>query len=188
MVIKLKILFISDIHGICNNLEYIDKVIQTEKINKLVVLGDLYYCDQVYINDDKYNYNKAIVGQFLSKYRNIIICTRGNCDSDLEVKISNFPICSSLGIIYVDNIPIYITHGNEYNKYNNTKITNSVLVYGHEHIPYIENNNNMLYINVGSISLPRNNNKPTYMIYQNKEFTIYDIDNNIINKCKIETN
>ena len=54
MVIKLKILFISDIHGICNNLEYIDKVIQTEKINKLVVLGDLYYCDQVYINDDKY--------------------------------------------------------------------------------------------------------------------------------------
>ena len=56
------------------------KVIQTEKINKLVVLGDLYYCDQVYINDDKYNYNKAIVGQFLSKYRNIIICMRGNCD------------------------------------------------------------------------------------------------------------
>ena len=43
----------------------------------------------------------------------------------------------------------------------------------------------MLYINVGSISLPRNNNKPTYMIYQNKEFTIYDIDNNIVNKCKI---
>ena len=181
----MKILFLSDIHGICNNLEYIDNVIEKEKINKLVVLGDLYYCDQVYHNNDKYIVNKKLVGEFLSKYRNILICMRGNCDSDLEVKISNFPICSSLGIIYVDNIPIYITHGNEYNKYNNTKITNSVLVYGHEHIPYIETNNNMLYINVGSISLPRNNNKPTYMIYQNKEFTIYDIDNNIVNKCKI---
>ena len=181
----MKILFLSDIHGICNNLEYIDKIIQTEKINKLVVLGDLYYCDSIYNNDDRYIVDKKIVGQFLSKYRNILICMRGNCDSDIEVKISNFPICNSLGIIYVDNIPIYITHGNEYNKYNNTKITNSVLVYGHEHIPYIENHNNMLYINVGSISLPRNNNKPTYMIYQNKEFTIYDIDNNIVNKCKI---
>ena len=184
----MKILFLSDIHGICNNLEYIDKVIQTEKINKLVVLGDLYYCDQQYINDDKYIYDKKIVGQFLSKYRNIIICMRGNCDSDLEVKISNFPVCSSLGILYVDNIPIYITHGNVYNKYNNNKISNSVLVYGHEHIPYIENHNNMLYINVGSISLPRNNNKPTYMIYENKTFTIYDVENNIVNQCKIETN
>ena len=73
-------------------------------------------------------------------------------------------------------------------KYNNNKISNSVLVYGHEHIPYIENHNNMLYINVGSISLPRNNNKPTYMIYENKTFTIYDVENNIVNQCKIETN
>ena len=44
----------------------------------------------------------------------------------------------------------------------------------------------MIYINVGSISLPRNNYKPTYMIYKNKEFTIYDIDNNIVDKYKYD--
>ena len=38
----------------------------------------------------------------------------------------------------------------------------------------------MIYINVGSISLPRDNNKPTYMIYENKRFTIYDIEDRII--------
>ena len=36
----------------------------------------------------------------------------------------------------------------------------------------------MIYINVGSISLPKYDNKTTYMIYDNKKFTIYDIENN----------
>ena len=180
----MKILFLSDIHGICNNLEYIEKVIEKEKINKLVVLGDLYYCGPTY--NDKYLVNSRVVKEFLTKHKDILICMRGNCDSDVDIKVSDFPICNSLSLIYIDNISIYITHGNEYNKYNNNKINNSVLVYGHEHIPYIERNNNMLYINVGSISLPRNNNKPTYMIYQNKEFTIYDIDKNIIDKYKYD--
>ena len=39
----MKILFISDIHGIDNNLKRIEKIIEKEIIDKLVVLGDLYY-------------------------------------------------------------------------------------------------------------------------------------------------
>ena len=38
----------------------------------------------------------------------------------------------------------------------------------------------MIYINVGSISLPRNNYPPTYAIYENKTIVIYDINDNII--------
>ena len=39
----MKILFISDIHGIATNLNVIEKKIKNEKIDKLVCLGDLYY-------------------------------------------------------------------------------------------------------------------------------------------------
>ena len=60
-----------------------------------------------------------------------------------------------------------------------------MLVYGHEHIPYIKKNNDMTYINVGSISLPRDGNKPTYMLYNNKKFTIYDIDGNVIDSIVV---
>ena len=70
MVINLKILFLSDIHGICNNLEYIDKVIQTEKINKLVVLGDLYYCGPMY--NDKYLVNIVSLSPSAQKLRTLI--------------------------------------------------------------------------------------------------------------------
>ena len=43
----------------------------------------------------------------------------------------------------------------------------------------------MIYINVGSISLPRDGNKPTYTIYENKKFTIYDIDGNVIDSIEV---
>ena len=43
----------------------------------------------------------------------------------------------------------------------------------------------MTYINVGSISLPRNNYAPTYAIYENKTITIYDINDNIIENINL---
>ena len=39
---------------------------------------------------------------------------------------------------------------------------------------------NMVYICVGSISLPRENSNASYMIYENKKFTLYDVNNEII--------
>ena len=72
-----------------------------------------------------------------------------------------------------------------HNKNKNKGFNKGILVYGHEHIPYIEKKDNMIYINVGSISLPRDGNDPTYMIYENKEFTIYDIYWNIVSNIRI---
>ena len=173
----MKILFISDIHGIAINMKKIEKVIESEKIDKLVVLGDLYYAGPTY--NKKIEVNSMYVKDILTKYSDKIICLRGNCDSDVDIKASDFPICNNLSLICVDGLDIYLTHGNEYNIEKNRKFNRKgILVYGHEHIPYIKKDKEMIYINVGSISLPKDDNKPTYMIYDNKKFTIYDIENN----------
>lgn len=180
----MKILFLSDIHGIYDNLEYIDSVIERENIDKLVVLGDLYYCGFGY--NDTYKINSSLVNDFLTKYKDILICMRGNCDSDVDIKVSDFPICNNLSMIFVDGINIYITHGNEYNNKKNNKFNNNgVLVYGHEHVPYIDKIDNMVYICVGSISLPRNNSNASYMIYENRTFTINDIYGNTIDSVTL---
>ena len=42
----------------------------------------------------------------------------------------------------------------------------------------------MIFINVGSISLPKNEIE-TYAIYDNKKFIIYDINNNIIESIEL---
>lgn len=181
----MKIIFISDIHGLYNNLNVIEKKIETEKIDKLVVLGDLYYSGPSYNGNFKIESSK--VKDFLTKHKKILICMKGNCDSDVDIKASDFPICSGLSILYIDGLNIYITHGNEYNIQKNRKFSNKdILVYGHEHIPYIKKQNDQIFINVGSISFPKDGNLPTYMIYENKNFTIYDIEGKIIDRLQIQ--
>ena len=122
----------------------------------------------------------------MTKYSDRIICLKGNCDSNVDIKASDFPICDNLALICVDGLDIYLTHGNKYNLVNNRKFNRKgILVYGHEHIPYIKKDGDMVYINVGSISLPRDNNKPTYMVYESKKFIIYDIEENIIDSIEM---
>ena len=63
----MKIMFISDIHGIATNLNVIEKKIKNEKIDKLVCLGDLYYAGPSY--DNKYKINSKKVFEFLTKHQ-----------------------------------------------------------------------------------------------------------------------
>ena len=75
---------------------------------------------------------------------------------------------------------------NKYNFENDRKFNRKgILVYGHEHIPYIKKKDNMIYINVGSISLPRNDNNPTYAVYEEKKITIYDINKTVVDTINL---
>jgi len=180
----MKILFFSDVHGIYTNLEKLVNLDKQENFDKIVCLGDLYYCGPFYSNFIDVNTNKVF--DILTNWSKKLICVRGNCDSDVDIKASDFPICDKLSLLLVDGLNIYLTHGNEYNKDKNNKFINDgILMYGHEHYPYIKKDNNMIYINVGSISLPRNNSKPSFAIYENKEIKLYDIENNVLDFIKL---
>ena len=177
----MKILFFSDIHGITNNLKVLEELDNKEHFDKIVCLGDLYYQGPTFDNSLKVDSRNVL--DFLISFSDRLICLKGNCDSDVDIKASDFPICTSLSLINTDNLDIYLTHGNEYNFEKNRKFNRKgILVYGHEHIPYIKQNNDMTYICVGSISLPKGKSKPSYMIYNNKTFTIYSIDKEIIDE------
>lgn len=172
----MKIMFISDIHGIKTNLEKIKKKFLEFNCNKLVVLGDLYYIGPR--NKMKDGYDIQYVKEFLESFKDKLICIRGNCDSEVDIMVSDFPIINELSMISIDEHDIYLTHGHLYNE-NNWNVENSILIYGHFHIPFIKKKDNMLFINPGSISLPKDNN-PTYIIYDNNKFTIYDINDKIV--------
>ena len=57
---------------------------------------------------------------------------------------------------------------------------NSILIYGHFHVPFIKKIETNYYMNPGSISLPKEGNEPSYLIVEEKKATIYDIKDNII--------
>ena len=69
------------------------------------------------------------------------------------------------------------THGHLYNRYHFPPSDKKViLIHGHTHVPCIENTKEYMYLNPGSISDPREGNSNTYMIYENKEFIIKDLE------------
>lgn len=176
----MRIMFISDIHGIKTNLEIIKRRYEELNCTKLVVLGDLYYIGPRNILNGGYDIN--YVKDFLMSFRDNLICIRGNCDSDVDIKVSDFPIINELGLISTENKDIYLTHGHIYNE-NNWQKTNSVLVYGHLHTPFIKEKDGNIFINPGSISLPKSEEGPTYLVLEDDKFVIYDInDKKIVEK------
>ena len=180
----MKALFFSDIHGIINNLNIIDERIKKENIDMLICLGDLY--EAFSMREDSV-VDPLKVSSFLYNHKNILTCMKGNCDTSYDINISKFNIYSGYKKIILDGLNIYVTHGNIYNMYNDEILDKGdILIYGHEHIPYIKEKDGKVFINVGSISLPRQNNNPTYAIYDNKEITIYDIYGNIVDSIKID--
>ena len=179
----MKILLISDIHGIKSNLKVIEEKLQKETFDKIVILGDLFYIGPRNKLLDAYDI--SYVKDFFETYKDKIIGIKGNCDSEIDIEVCPFPMISTLGYLHVDNLDIYLTHGHLYNE-TNWKKNNSILIFGHYHIPFIKKIGDIIYINPGSISLPKENNKPSYLVYENKKFTIYDIDNNIVEELEIK--
>lgn len=178
----MKLMIISDIHGIKTNLPKIKEKFEKLQCDKLVVLGDLYYIGPR--NKMIEGYDIDYVKNFLESFKDKLICVRGNCDSEVDLMVSNFPIVNELSLIATINNDLYITHGHIYNE-SNWSNTNSILIYGHLHIPFIKRVETNIYINPGSISLPKENNQPSYLIYDEDKFTIYGINDDIIDELQV---
>lgn len=175
----MKILFISDIHGIKTNLPKIKERFIELNCDKLVVLGDLYYIGPRNTMIEGYDIKE--VQSFLESFGDKLICIKGNCDSDVDKMVSSFPIINELGLISTINEDLYLTHGHIYNE-SNWSHQNSTLIYGHFHIPFIKEIETNTYINPGSISLPKSEVGPTYLFYNEDEFIIYDLNDQEIAK------
>ena len=71
---------------------------------------------------------------------------------------------------------IFATHGHVFHEQNLPPLqSGDILLHGHTHIWAAEKKSNYIYLNPGSISIPKNGNVPTYMIYENHCFIIKDL-------------
>lgn len=174
----MKLLFASDIHGSAFDAQNLKNKFFSENADKLVICGDILYHGPR--NDLPTDYNPKKVIEIMNSLSNNIIAVRGNCDSEVDQMVLDFPMMADYALIYADDIRMYITHGHIYNSENNLKLSDDdILISGHTHILKAENNG-YYHLNPGSVSLPKENNPKTYMIYENRTFTIKTFDNEII--------
>ena len=171
----MKIMFASDIHGSAYYARLVKERFIEEKADKLVLLGDLLYHGPR--NDLPRDYAPKQVIDILNSLSEYILCVRGNCDSEVDQMVLNFPIMADYMVMYLDGKELYITHGHKFNTKNLPSIKKGTyLMNGHTHVSANEEINGIIYLNPGSVSIPKENTGHSYMIYENGEFTLKNIE------------
>ena len=174
----------SDIHGseyYCNELL---KAYKREGAHKLLLLGDILYHGPR--NDLPKEYNPKSVIRLLNEISDEILCVRGNCDSEVDQMVLDFPIMADYCILYVNDHMIFATHGHTYNNEQLPKLKKGdILLNGHTHVPKYENVGDYIYMNPGSVSIPKEGSANSYMILEDTTFTWKNLDGIVYNEVKI---
>ena len=180
----MKALVISDIHGSGYYGEKIKEINEKEKPDKIILLGDLYYHEPR--NDLSQEYNPMKVAQTLNSLKDKLLVVKGNCDAEVDEMISEFQFQENIEM-EVNGYNVFFTHGHKYNmdKMPPIGIKIDIMIYGHFHTGFITEENGIIFANPGSISLPKANTKHSYLIFDENELILKDIDGSIIDKKEI---
>ena len=171
----MKIMFASDIHGSSARAQKIADTYAREGADRLVLLGDILYHGPRNPLPEEYNPQK--VAQILNLLKQDILCVRGNCDSEVDQMLLDFPIMAPYALLEADGHTMFLTHGHLYNEEQLPPIKEGdIFINGHTHVPCAVQKNKNIFLNPGSVSLPKNDFEPSYMIYENDVFTIYSFD------------
>ena len=179
----MKLLVISDIHGSNYYAEKIKEIYEKENPDKFILLGDLYYHGPRNPLTEKYN--PSNVAKILNSLKDNIKCTKGNCDAEVDQMISEFPLEEQI-IMEINNKKIFFTHGHKYNMDKWPKEEFDILVYGHFHTGFIKEMYGKIFANCGSISLPKDNTEHSYLVIDENEIILKNVDGKIIDKRKLD--
>lgn len=172
----MKLMVASDIHGSAYYCRKLLEAFNQEKPDKLVLLGDILYHGPRNDLPEEYAPKEVIV--MLNAIKNEIICIRGNCDTEVDQMVLEFPIMSEQGLLYIDGKTIYITHGHKLEDNTPMMKEGDVLICGHTHVPKCESRGSYMYMNPGSVSIPKEGSAHSYMIIEDK-FYWKDLDGSV---------
>ncbi len=177
----MKVLVISDIHGSGYYAEKIKEINKKEQPDKIIALGDLYYHGPR--NDLSQEYNPMKVAEILNSFKDKLLVVRGNCDAEVDEMISQFKFNDHI-LTEINGKKFYFTHGHKYNIENIPYEDFDIMMYGHIHQGFIERKENMIFANPGSISLPKCNSAHSYIVFDENEIDLKDIDGNVLQVLK----
>ena len=171
----MKLMIASDIHGSAYYLRKLLEQYNAELADKLLLLGDILYHGPR--NDLPEGYAPKEVIELLNHVKENILCVRGNCDTEVDQMVLEFPILADYCILYEKGHMIFATHGHRYNTSTPPMLkAGDILLHGHTHVPVAEEFDGKYYLNPGSVSIPKNGSEHSYMIYENGIFTWKNLD------------
>ena len=159
----MKLMIASDIHGSAYYCKQLLDAFQTEQADRLLLLGDILYHGPR--NDLPRDYAPKEVLTMLNGMKDRIFCVRGNCDTEVDQMVLEFPILADYCVLPLGDRLVYATHGHNHNLQNLPPLQpGDILLHGHTHIPAWEPfGQDNLYLNPGSVSIPKMESHHSYM-------------------------
>ena len=158
----MRFLIASDIHGSLPAAERISSIFTSGSFDALLLLGDLLYHGPR--NDLPAGYEPKGVIKALSALSSSIVSVRGNCEAEVDQMVLPFPVLSETALVFADGKKILMAHGHTITPEHHPEGIDCFFS-GHTHIPVLEERDGILYLNPGSVSIPKGGFGPSYALW-----------------------
>lgn len=180
----MKLMIASDIHGSAYFCRRLAEQFEAERADKLLLLGDILYHGPR--NELPREYAPKLVIEILGSINEKILCVRGNCDTEVDQMVLNFPVLADYAALLLDGRVFCATHGHKYNIDSPLPMAEGdILLYGHTHVPMCEQRDGRIFANCGSVSIPKENSAHSYMVIENGKMLWKDLDGNIYKEYEL---
>lgn len=177
----MKYMIASDIHGSAYYCEKLIEAFKREGADKLLLLGDILYHGPR--NALPEGYSPKDVAEMLNAMKDKILCVRGNCDTEVDQMVLNFPIMAEYAILDLGKNAVFVTHGHNFNEEHLPPLNDGdILLHGHTHVPKCVQHDSYIYMNPGSVSIPKEDSHHGYMTLEGATFTWKDLEGEVKNQ------
>lgn len=167
----MKIAIISDLHGSLPALEQVLAQLAPWQPDHYLLLGDL--LNHGPRNPVPAGYEPAAVAARLNGLAPGIMAVRGNCDSEVDQMLLDFPITAPYNQLLVDGRRWFVSHGHLYKPDSVPLPAGSLFISGHTHLPVLQREGELVLMNPGSICFPREEWAASYGRYEDGVMSIH---------------
>ncbi len=175
----MKLLLAADLHGSLSATERLLEQGERLQVDQWLLLGDL-------LNHGPRNpipaaYAPAAVAACLNPYAAQIMAVQGNCDSEVDQMLLDFPLLGRysqvLGRFGSKLRRLFLTHGHHYGPDNLPPLAEGdLLASGHTHIPGIAQRCGHWLLNPGSVTLPKGGSVASFALIDEAALSLFALE------------
>ena len=168
----MKIAVASDLHGSLSYTRAFLEQADALGAEKILLLGDLYY--HGVRNPLPEGYSPLALSELLNANRERILAVRGNCDSDVDVMVSDFDLTDTAVLLLGDK-RVHASHGDKYDIDHLPAGHYDIVLYGHYHTGFIQEKEGVIVANPGSLSLPKGGTERSFILLEESSIALYSL-------------
>ena len=176
-----KWLIASDIHGSARWCAALMEAVEREQPDQILLLGDLLYHGPRNALPEDYSCPKT--AEMLNARKEQVVAVRGNCEAEVDQMVLPFPCMADYALLQPEpNLTLYATHGHLWNPDHLPPLApGTVFLFGHTHIKTVRQVDQILALNPGSVSIPKDGTH-SFLIYEAGKFIFQTLDGEVLNR------